>query len=70
MVITCSEDKTVRVWTLTTGKQILCYKGHKEIPTCCDVYGNTVASADVSYFPFVLKILFTISRSTGCTFGI
>eukprot|EP00026_Physarum_polycephalum_P000209 Phypoly_transcript_00209.p1 GENE.Phypoly_transcript_00209~~Phypoly_transcript_00209.p1 ORF type:complete len:1974 (+),score=215.33 Phypoly_transcript_00209:431-5923(+) len=45
-ILTCSEDKTIRVWSLITGKQIICYKGHREIPTCCDVYGNTVASAD------------------------
>jgi len=48
MLITCSEDKMIKVWNTTTGKPLVCYKGHKEIPTCCDVYENKVASADVS----------------------
>jgi WD40 repeat protein len=45
-LITCSDDKTVRVWNVVTGQQMICFRGHERPVTRVDAYENRVASVD------------------------
>jgi WD40 repeat protein len=56
-VLSCSEDRTARLWVLKTGQCIKIYRGHAKVVTDCDFHKTFKVSTILPYYSILVCVM-------------